>query len=103
MAPFAELTSLHKRSSSCSYYDATCNMDRTPVIVILLITGIIASLLISCFYVRSRRWRAAKERENRRRLEQIKMTGSSWPSYEAPPPYMPRVPERVAKGRGERI
>ncbi|OAL06060.1 hypothetical protein IQ06DRAFT_343301 [Phaeosphaeriaceae sp. SRC1lsM3a] len=94
---------LHKRDSSCTYYDASCSTHRLVILIIIIAIGIIVSAILSLLYVRSRRSKANKMRlQSQRQQAQIQERFSAWdPSAAAPPPYEPRKPERAARASAD--
>lgn len=100
------LPSLHKRDSSCTYYDASCSTHRLVILIIIIAIGIIVSAILSLLYVRSRRSKANKIRLQaqfqRQQMQVQQQRSSTWNSTtSAPPPYEPRKPERAARGASD--
>lgn len=99
------LTNIHKRSD-CIYYDSSCSSThRTIILVIVILVGAFTTLILSLLYVRSRRRGNARARAAHAAREQNKLRNSLAAVAlvdDAPPPYMPRMPEAVATkdGRG---
>jgi hypothetical protein len=103
----AILTSLQKRTSSdCAYYESTCSAHRLAIIIIIIAVGVVVSAILSLLYVRSCRSKAAKHRATV--LQQRMKMNNEWQTTmahetrygatnDAPPPYEPRRPERVAR------
>ncbi|KAF2856966.1 hypothetical protein T440DRAFT_463170 [Plenodomus tracheiphilus IPT5] len=98
----AILTNIHKRSSSCAYYDSSCSdTHRLIVLIIILFVGFVVSLIFTLVYFRNRKRRIIRERQARAardamnlRKENEAFQGLAWQS---PPPYMPRRPESAAR------
>jgi hypothetical protein len=121
MAPLAQLLHLnpsniltsgilHKRDSSCTYYDTSCSTHRLAIMIIIICVGILVSAILSLLYVRSRRSKIAKLRASTTntsdRFGTWQATTNTTRMYEvqqygAPPPYEPRRPERAARGNRE--
>jgi hypothetical protein len=118
--------SLSKRSEYCeNTYDSSCTTHRTILLVIIVFVGAFVSVVLSLVYVQSRSRRRARERTLRvngglrsglkvLRTEDGVATvrlpsgrliggkGEGWDgrgAFEAPPPYMPRMPEAARVGR----
>lgn len=97
------VTSFHKRSLSCDYYDSSCNdSHRLVVLIIILLVGFFFSLIFTLVYFRGRRARMLGERRARMDREQMNLGGRTKPSegqeWQAPPPpYMPMRPESAAR------
>jgi len=114
-----------KRSEYCeTTYDSSCNTHRTVLLIIIIFVGAFVGVVLSLVYVRSRSRRHDQERALRMnggpgsglrvlrsedgiatvRLPSGRVIGGkveSWDgrcSSEAPPPYMPRVPEAARVG-----
>ncbi|KAI8938043.1 hypothetical protein NX059_005715 [Plenodomus lindquistii] len=98
----AILTNIHKRSSSCAYYDSSCNSTyRLVVLIIILLVAFVVSLIFTLVYFRNRKRKIIRERQAKAVREQINLRkreetfqGMEWQS---PPPYMPRRPENAAR------
>ncbi|KAF1841753.1 uncharacterized protein K460DRAFT_369757 [Cucurbitaria berberidis CBS 394.84] len=91
------LTNIHKRSSDCTYYDTSCNTHRIAILVIIVFVGALFGLTLSFYYARGRKRRTARERASRIATQHKRMGDPfNGMAYEAPPPYMPKVPENVA-------
>lgn len=119
--PNPHLIARYSSDSSCSYYDTTCGTHRLAIMIIIISVGILVSTILSLLYVRSR---ASKNRKmqiaasQRRAIMRIKNQNHGWMSANeidarygappatqgglAPPPYEPRMPERVARAEGWR-
>ncbi|CAO2657385.1 Nn.00g035110.m01.CDS01 [Neocucurbitaria sp. VM-36] len=92
------LTNIHKRSSDCTYYDTSCGTHRTVVLIIIVVVGATVAVILSLVYARGRKRRIARERAARVARQHKRMSDPfNGVVYEAPPPYMPRAPENVAR------
>lgn len=105
----AILSNIYKRSyDACTYYDTSCsNTHRIVILIIILFVGFLVGMILSLVYFRSRRRRMARERQARIAREQRSLSKMTQPfqgvEYEAPPPYMPRRPERSAARPGQHL
>ncbi|KAF2691956.1 hypothetical protein K458DRAFT_8179 [Lentithecium fluviatile CBS 122367] len=55
---------LHRRWSSCSYYDTSCSTHRTILLAIIIAVCILTFLILTLLFVRHHKRRALKRRVN---------------------------------------
>ncbi|KAF2255023.1 hypothetical protein BU26DRAFT_514835 [Trematosphaeria pertusa] len=111
------LHSLHRRWSSCSYYDTSCSTHRTILLTIILVVIALKLLIITLLVVRHQKRKALRRQAAQATMRQIKQrerereSGACYGSYpsgttlgggggevEMPPPaYTPRGGGRSAR------